>query len=198
MEKLDKYQKISLISMIIVISGVFGWIYEFIFYYFDGGMKGFYMQGGNFLPWINIYAIGAVIILILTKKVRNKPILVFLLSLLGTGILEYISGYLILKLFNARYWDYNTEIWNWGNINGFICFRSVFFFGISGLILIYLILPRCKKIVNKFNHKKIMVVSLIILSIFLMDEFYNSFLTRFFELPSAIKIYKALGFRYYK
>ena len=83
---MNKYQKISLISMIIVFSGVFGWIYEFIFYYFNGGMKTWYMQGGNFLPWINIYAIGAIAVLIMTKKIRNKPLLVFLISIIVTGI----------------------------------------------------------------------------------------------------------------
>ena len=71
--KLDKYKKIGIISLIIVISGIFGWVYEFIFYYFNGGMKGFTWRGGNFLPWINIYAIGAILILITTKKYKKKP-----------------------------------------------------------------------------------------------------------------------------
>ena len=65
---MDKYKKIGIISLIIVIAGIFGWVYEFIFYYFNGGMKEFYWRGGNFLPWINIYAIGAIGILIATKK----------------------------------------------------------------------------------------------------------------------------------
>ena len=30
---------IGIISFVIVISGVFGWVYEFIFYYFNGGCK---------------------------------------------------------------------------------------------------------------------------------------------------------------
>ena len=61
--KIDKLTMIGIISLIIVISGIFGFVYEFIFYYFNGGMKEFYYRGGNFLPWINIYAIGAIIIL---------------------------------------------------------------------------------------------------------------------------------------
>ncbi len=40
-----------------------------------------------------------------------------------TGLLEYFSGLVIYKLIGARYWDYNTEIWNFGNIGGFVCFR---------------------------------------------------------------------------
>ena len=193
---MNKYQKISIISMIIVFSGLFGWIYEFIFYYFNGGMKTWYMQGGNFLPWINIYAIGAIVVLFATKKIRNKPWLVLIVSIILTGIVEYIGGYFCLKVFNARYWDYNVEIWNFGNINGFICLRSIMFFGISSMLLIYVLLPIFKKIVNKYNAKKTMIICLIILSIVLFDEFYNLFLSKIFNLPNATRFYKSLGFKY--
>ncbi len=196
--RLDKYQKISLISMIIVFSGVFGWIYEFIFYYFNGGMKIWYMQGGNFLPWINIYAIGALVVLYLTKKVRNKPLLVFLISIISTGIVEYIGGYFCLKVFNARYWDYNIEIWNWGNINGFICLRSILFFGISSMFLLYAIVPLFTKIIKKFNTKKFMIICLVVLSIFLFDEIYNLIISKLLHLPSATSFYKSIGFKYVK
>lgn len=50
--KLNKKELISVICMIIVFSGVFGWLYEFLFYYLNSGFKTFYMRGGNFLPWI--------------------------------------------------------------------------------------------------------------------------------------------------
>ena len=50
--KLDKYQRLGVFSFILLVSGLFGWIYEFIFYYFNSGMKTWYMRGGNFLPWI--------------------------------------------------------------------------------------------------------------------------------------------------
>ena len=71
--KLEKYQKIGVLLLVIVLSGIFGWVYEFIFYYFDGGTGEFYMQGGNFLPWINIYAIGAVLIIIATQRIKRRP-----------------------------------------------------------------------------------------------------------------------------
>lgn len=193
---MNKYQKISILSMIIVFSGVFGWIYEYIFYYFNGGMKEWYMQGGNFLPWINIYAIGALVVLFLTKKIRNKPWLVLLVSLLATGLVEYLGGYFCLKVFNARYWDYNVEILNFGNINGFICLRSVLLFALSSMFLIYVILPLFTKIVKKHNTKGFMIICLIILSIFLFDELYNLVIAKVFDLPTATSFYKSLGFKY--
>ena len=60
--KLERWQWVGVMMLLVVFAGSFGWVYEFIFYYFDGGMRELYMQGGNFLPWINIYAIGAVLI----------------------------------------------------------------------------------------------------------------------------------------
>ena len=66
---LEKWQKIGVLCLIIIFAGLFGWIYEFIFYFFDGGMKEFYFQGGNFLPWINIYAYGALLIFLSTLNI---------------------------------------------------------------------------------------------------------------------------------
>ena len=69
----DKITMLGILSLIIIISGVFGFVYEFIFYYFNCGMKYFYWRGGNFLPWINIYATGAVIIYFLAYRNRKNP-----------------------------------------------------------------------------------------------------------------------------
>lgn len=194
---LQKYQLIGVLCLVIVISGLFGWLYEFIFYYFNFGMKTFYWQGGNFLPWINIYAIGSMMILALTRKIKKHPILIFLVSFVATGILEYVSGYLIYELKDGiRYWDYNTEILNFGNIGGFVCLRSAMFFGISALILIYIIMPLCITIATKLNKKTFLIISITLLSIVLFDELYNLVFARVLSLPRARDIYSQIGINY--
>ena len=35
----DKKTTLAIMGLILVISGIFGFIYEYIFYYFNGGMK---------------------------------------------------------------------------------------------------------------------------------------------------------------
>ena len=70
----DKATMLGIFCLIIVIAGIFGFVYEFIFYYFNSGMTEFYWRGGNFLPWINIYAIGAILIfslLIVSVKIHS-------------------------------------------------------------------------------------------------------------------------------
>lgn len=193
----DKKTMLGIFCMIIVIGGVFGFLYEYLFYFFNGGMKEFYYRGGNFLPWINIYATGSVMIYILTYKYRKNPLKVFLISVISTGLLEYFSGLGIYIIGDGlRYWDYNTEILNFGNINGFICLRSVMFFGLSALLLMYIIIPFCFHVASKSNKKVFLIVTISICSIFLADEFYNLIFTKLFNLPNAIKIYKSIGIHY--
>lgn len=73
----DRSTFIAILCLIIVICGVFGFLYEFIFYYFNSGMTQVYWRGGNFLPWINIYATGAVMIFFLTYKLRKNHYMFF-------------------------------------------------------------------------------------------------------------------------
>ncbi len=193
----DKLAMFGIFSLIIVITGVFGFVYEFIFYYFNSGMKEFFWRGGNFLPWINIYATGSIMIYILSYRYRKNPLKVFLIAFISTGILELISGYAMYVINDGvRCWDYNNEILNFGNIGGFVCLRSVLFFGISALLLMYVIVPLCFNLANKMNKKVFLIISFTLCSIVLIDEFYNLIFARLFNLKRASTIYKKLGFHY--
>lgn len=194
--KFDKSVMLGILCLIIVISGIFGWIYEVIFYYFNSGMKNLYWRGGNFLPWINIYAIGAGLIIILTFKKRKNPLCVFIVSIITTGILEYIGGWILDNLMNVRCWDYTQEILSFGNINGYVCIRSVLIFGIFSLILMYAVLPICFSIAKKMKKKHFLILSYSLCAIFLIDEIYNLVLTKLFSLPKASSIYQKLGLPY--
>lgn len=193
----DKLTMLGIFCLIIVITGLFGWLYEFIFYFFNGGMKEFYWRGGNFLPWINIYATGSIMIYFLTYKHRKKPLRVFLTSFISTGVLEYFSGLGMYVLGNGmRCWDYNSEILNFGNIHGFVCLRSVLFFGLSSLLLMYVIVPICFYLAKKMNKKLFLTISIGLCSIIMFDELYNLIFARIFSLPRAYDVYSKIGFNY--
>ncbi|MBQ8132178.1 MAG: putative ABC transporter permease [Bacilli bacterium] len=195
----EKWQLFGISCLLIVFSGFFGWVYEFIFYYFNFGMKDFYWQGGNFLPWINIYAIGAIMIYLLCRKLKKHPILIFWIAFFSTGLLEYLSGFIIYHFFDGlRLWNYNTEILNFGNIDGFVCFRSVLFFGISGLLLMYGILPVLCYLSKHMNKRIFLILSIGLCSLILFDEVYNFIIARVFHLPRARNIYTKLGIKYMK
>ena len=194
---LARWQWVGIMMLLVAFAGFFGWLYEFIFYYFDAGTSEFYMQGGNFLPWINIYAIGAVLIVLACWKIRQYPWLVFLLSMLIAGLVEFIGGWLVYTIGNGtRYWDYNTEILNFGNIGGFVCLRSVLVFGFSSLLLIYLVLPILIRLSQRLSKKAFLTLAITIFTIILLDEIYNLLASKFFAWPNAMDFYRSLGLKY--
>ena len=193
----DNLMLLGIFCLIIVIAGLFGFLYEFIFYYFNSGMKQFYFRGGNFLPWINIYATGSLMVYFLTYKHRKNILKVFFISAVSCGILEYFSGLGMYIIGNGmRCWDYNQEILSFGSIHGFVCLRSVIFFGIFSLLLMYIVIPICFYLAKNMNKKVFLTLSFSLCSIILIDEFYNLLFARIFQLPRASTIYKRLGIHY--
>ena len=55
-EKISKKSTINILILIMIFSGIFGFIYETIFYKIDLGY--FIKRGSTFGPWIPIYAFG--------------------------------------------------------------------------------------------------------------------------------------------
>lgn len=163
---LKKKKDIITLLQIFVFSGIFGFIYEEIFYLFDLGKL--VKRGTTFGPWIPIYGFGSIFITLMCFKYKEKPLVVFLLGTLISGIVEFFSGYIIYHVFNTRLWDYNVEILNFGNIGGYICLRSVLFFGISSMFLFYMVLPILNKI-NKSDNKIINIISIVLFIIFVLD-----------------------------
>lgn len=161
-------ETVSILLLIMVIGGIIGFIYEEIFYRIDLGY--FIKRGSTFGPWIPIYAYGSLLITILTYRFRGEPLKVFTINTLLTGTLEYVTGFLLYKFKRIRLWDYNNEILNFGNINGYICARSVLLFGFSSLALIYLIIPKLLKITKNVDENKLLYLSIILGSMFFLDE----------------------------
>ena len=83
--------------------------------------------------------------------------------------MEYATGWVLDKVFHLRLWDYNNEIWNFGNINGYICLRSVVFFGMSGLLLIYIVIPILIYVMNRIDPGILTIVCRILAIAFIVD-----------------------------
>ena len=108
-------------------------------------------------------------ILGLTFKFRKKPLVVFLFATIASGILELVTGWVVLTVWGVRLWDYNEEILNFGNIGGFVCVRSVLFFGISGVFLQFVVVPLFGKLEQKMPKKPWLALCFIPAGLFVLD-----------------------------
>lgn len=182
--KLKIWQKLGIACLIIVISGFVGWLVEFMFYYIDHGKL--HWKGGNFLPWINIYSVGAFLILKLTHKHWQRPVNVFIISILSAGLLEFLTGFVLFEYFGIRYWNYENEFLN---IGGYICLLSLLCMGIGGIVLVYFVLPKLIKLSEIIPKNIFLAESILLFLLVFSDEIYNFFITKLFDLPRAIDIY---------
>lgn len=177
MKKILENELLLKINLIAVITGIIGFIYEVIFYKFDQGI--FINRGTTLGPWIPVYAIGSILIFFATNKFKTNKLKVFIFSLTISVLTEFLTGFLLHKIFGIRLWDYNVEILNFGNIGGYICLRSVLLFSVGGLFLMTYIVPKIDQFQKKINKKTYQLICLIPGSLFLLDFMINSVLNLF-------------------
>lgn len=134
-------------------------------------IKGVFTSGILFGPWTPIYGIGSVVIILiykfLDKRINSKIlkiILLFLLSALILTFLEWCAGMLIELIFNKVFWNYENLKFNFGH---YIALEISFIWGISSIVLIYLILPVIKKLIIKIPN----LLTYILLIMFSVDLF---------------------------
>lgn len=158
----------STYTIIFLIGSIIGFIYEQILYYlFESAVI---KRGFLYGPYLPVYGFGAVLIVYFLKKYKNSPLLVFFLSMLLTGIVEYVTGFLMFKVYHRVWWDYTGLLLN---IDGYVCLRSVLTFAIGGLILIYIIEPLICKLCEKVNKNAYFCLSLFIITIFIADFIFT-------------------------
>lgn len=151
-----------------------GWIYEVILGFIYG--HGFVNRGFLFGPYLPIYGFGLILLYLLLhglmekpimiKGIKINPVLVFLGILLITTILELIVGYILLKQFQMRLWDYTSY---WMNYQGIISFNTSVRFGIGGMFLLYGLVPLLDKILGGISTKKRKQFLAIVLTLMIID-----------------------------
>ena len=117
-------------------------------------------------PWCPIYGFGALFITFLLQKYYEDPIVLFIMSFLLGTILEYITSYLMEKLFHARWWDYSDHRFH---INGRVSLTTSLGFGALGLILVYFFNPFFLKIIKNIPTIIFNIIMIIVFVIFIVD-----------------------------
>ena len=185
-------QLIGVICGVYFIAGIFGFLYETGFYWLNDGML--VRRGNCYGPWVQLYGWGGLMLFALCWRMRNRPWLVFLISAGATGILELGVGWALYTFGNGfRSWDYNTEIWNWGNIGGFVCLRSVLVFAFSGLLLVYVVVPLLTRLSERMDPTAFLVLMAVPAGLFLLDSLYNDIIINIFPLRGALAFWRDTG-----
>lgn len=120
-----------------MVYSLIGWVYESIV---ESVQHRRWINRG-FLsgPFIPIYGAGAVLSIYCLESFAGMSVfLLFLLAGTIDCILEYITSWVMEKMFHARWWDYST----WPlNLNGRVCALGFAAFGVLSVLLLKYIHP---------------------------------------------------------
>ena len=155
---------ISYYFLIFFIYSVLGWIMEST--YVSIGQKKFVNRGFLIGPYCPIYGYGSLIMIIYLEQYKDNILTVFILGIAICSFLEYITSYLMEKIFKARWWDYSDKKFN---LNVRVCGKNALLFGIGGLIVIYLVHPIIETLISKLNNYLILILSIIFFVIYIID-----------------------------
>lgn len=112
----------------------YGWVQESIIeslYHRRPINRGF-LKG----PYIPIYGIGGMVILILCMPFKENGFAVYFVGLLSCTVLEYFVGWLMEKLFHKQFWDYSMLRLTYKNR---ISLLSSLFWGLLALFMVYVL-----------------------------------------------------------
>lgn len=147
-----------------------GWLWEVLFHIISDGML--VNRGTMYGPWLPIYGFGGIIILILLKSLRERPILFFVCTMILAGIIEYSTAWYLDFFHHAKWWDYTGYFMN---INGRVCLEGLLVFGFGGAAITYFIAPSLNTLYNRINYKISLTLCLILIIFYLCDFAYSSF-----------------------
>lgn len=117
-------------------------------------------------PWCPIYGFGALFITFILRKYYTDAVVLFIMSFLLGTILEYITSYIMEKIFHARWWDYSNHKFH---INGRVSLTTSLGFGALGLILVYFLNPFFLRIIQNIPPIIFNIIITIITIIFITD-----------------------------
>ena len=158
--------------------------YVFMFFFFSAvgwtvectyrslGEKRVINSGFNHGPLCPIYGTGMLVLNVclmpLSQPVEKRFWLVILIGMLLCDTVEYMTSYLMEKLFHARWWDYSN---NFMNLHGRICLKHTIYWAIFSVIYVYVIAPLYDFVIGFIPQNVRFWAVVVILIVFSVDLF---------------------------
>jgi uncharacterized membrane protein len=142
-----------------IIYSFVGWLYETVLC----SIRERKLINRGFLngPFCPVYGFGAIIVLLVLGGRSDNVIELFLAAALLTCTLEYITSYLLEKLFHTKWWDYSNRHYN---LNGRVCLEGALIFGLMSVLAIQYVHPFVSGLTGRLPVTALILASALIFS----------------------------------
>lgn len=198
---------------------------DYIFYFFFYSFIGWFFESCycSIRPkkWVNrgflrgplcpIYGTGGLVMMVcllplrhITKSLYINELIIFVAGAILCDIVEFMTSYIMEKLFNARWWDYSNKKFN---IQGRICLTHTFYWGTCSCLFVFILEPIMNLyIVGQVSESSRNILTYIFLTVFAFDLLdtvihalgIRDISSKFFKISEeisefAIQVYTTVG-----
>ncbi len=141
-----------------------GWLAEVVFFLITE--RRLINRGFLYGPLCPIYGFASLILLFLPAEIKGSVPALFFTTLLIATVLEYLTGAILEKIFNTRWWDYSK---NRFNLKGRICLFNSLLFGIMGVLVITFVHPLVSRLIEMIPDEMAQVGSSLLTALLIAD-----------------------------
>lgn len=163
-------------------------VLDYIFYFFFYSFIGWFFESCycSIRPkkWVNrgflrgpicpIYGTGGLVMMVcllplrhITENLYLNELLIFIAGAILCDIVEFMTSYIMEKLFNARWWDYSNKKFN---IQGRICLTHTFYWGTCSCLFVFVLEPIMNLyLVGQVSESSRNILTYIFLTVFAFD-----------------------------
>lgn len=149
---------------IFIIYAFIGWCAEVSFAAVDSGK--FVNRGFLNGPYCPIYGCGVVIVVAVLTPIKESLFILFLGSMLLTTVLEFLTGFILEKVFHNKWWDYSDKPFN---IMGYVCLKFSILWGLACTFIMKVLHPSIYKFITIIPHVLGIILLSIIMTAFFID-----------------------------
>lgn len=161
--------------LLFYLSCICGWIWEVLIRWWMDDVPlsietVLHFRGVLHGPWVPLYGCGVLLLAVLWSVFKRNKLQMLLAGIIACGVLEYATGCILETLFHKKYWDYTGFFLN---IQGKICFISVFGFGIAGAAFAILLMPRYLRLFENRSTRLLQKICAFLTLLFTADCIYS-------------------------
>lgn len=131
------------IAWIFVIYAFLGWCTEVAYAALDTGK--FVNRGFLNGPMCPVYGCGVLVVIMILTPLKEHFLILFAGSVILTTVIEFITGFLLEKLFHNQWWDYSNQPFN---ICGYVCLKFSILWGIACTLIMDVIHPTIYELIQ--------------------------------------------------
>lgn len=161
--------EIAGVSLYYIISWFFvysflGWLWETA--YVSVRKKKFVNRGFINGPLCTIYGMGAVSIYLILKPFGNHLAVLYIGGVVVATILEYLTGWLMEKIFHTRWWDYSHRKYN---LQGYISLGTSLGWGVFTVLLFKVFQPAVAWFTDLYPRKIGEIALAVVIILYVLD-----------------------------